>query len=365
MSETDPLPEKEPVLLGQLPPVDEPAAAEPAAASIPTATAPEAGSYVPPPYVPPPPPKKSRGGMLFFGALSGCLILVVGMALLGLAFAGSRGERSSLSLSTNKIAVVTVEGEIFEARETVESLRKYADQATVKGIVLRINSPGGAIAPSQEIYSEVLRLREKHGKPIVASFDSVAASGGYYIAAGCDRIVANPGTITGSIGVILQWMDIEELVKWAKMKPETITSGPWKAAGSPYRQLTEQERQYFQRIVLQLHSQFVRAVATGRKGKLTEADVLRLADGRVFTGEEALAEKLIDELGSLHDAVAITARLAGVKGEPAMIYPRRHEGSLLDLLADGGDAESLIESFVKRRAPRFLYMWEASSATTR
>ena len=360
MSETNPFPEKEPVLPGQLPPVT-----EPAAESIPMATAPEAGTYVPPPYVPPPPPRKSRRGMLFFGALSGCLILVVGMALLGLAFVGSRGDRSALSLSTNKIAIVTVEGEIFEARDTVESLRKYADQATVKGIVLRINSPGGAIAPSQEIYSEVIRLREKSGKPIVASFDSVAASGGYYIAAGCDRIIANPGTITGSIGVILQWMDIEELVKWAKMKPETITSGPWKAAGSPFRELTEQERQYFQRIVLQLHSQFVRAVAAGRKGKMSEADVVRLADGRVFTGEEALAEKLIDELGSLQHAVAVTARLAGVKGEPSTIYPRRREGGLLDLLADGGDAESLIESFVKRRAPRFLYMWEANSATTR
>lgn len=342
-----------------------PAAEAPASTPGSGGIAAESGSYVPPSFVPPPPPKKSRAGTFIIGALSGCLILVVGLVLFAIAIAASRGSGGSMSLSASKIAVVPIEGEILESREAIELLRRYAHQVTVKGIVIRINSPGGAIAPSQEIYSEVLRLREESGKPIVASLDSVAASGGYYIASATDHIVANPGSITGSIGVILQWMDIEELVRWAKMKPETITSGALKAAGSPYRQMTPQEREYFQRIVLQLHSQFVRAVAAGRKGKLSEAEVMKLADGRVFTGEEALTLKLVDEMGSLQHAVAVAGRMAGIDGEPAMVYPRRRDATFLDLLTDSGDAQSIIESIVNRRAPRFLYLWEAAGASVK
>src|SRR5687767_5628624 len=230
---------------------------------------------LPPDEVPPPPPapKKSRTATFFLGALSGCLLVLIGAAFLAvLAFALDQ-DSGELSLSTHKVAIIPIEGEIFDSRETLDALDRYADNATVKAIVIRINSPGGAIAPSQEIYSAIRRTRSESGKPIVASMDSVAASGGYYIAAGCDSIVANPGTITGSIGVVLQWFDMEELVRWAKMKPETITSGPLKAAGSPYKELSEAERQYFQRIVLQLHSQFVRAIAEGRTGKISQAEV--------------------------------------------------------------------------------------------
>ena len=238
----------------------------------------------------------------------------------------------------------------------VESIHKYAENSSVKGIVIRINSPGGAIAPSQEIYSEILKTKRKSGKPFVASLDSVAASGGFYIAAACDEIVANPGSITGSIGVILQWMDIEDLVKWAKLKPETITSGALKDAGSPLRELTAQEREYFQRIVLQLHGQFVRAVAAGRSGKLTEAEVRQLADGRIFTGEEAVTLKLVDRLGNLGDAVNVAARRAGIEADPATVYPRRREPNLIDLLGDTS-AESVVDKIVNRRAARFLYRW--------
>src|SRR5688572_3854504 len=200
----------------------------------------------PPP--PPPAPKKSRTGTFFIGALSGCLFILIAGALVAmLAFALDK-DSGELSLSTHKVAIIPIEGEIFDSRETLDALDRYAGNATVKAIVIRINSPGGAIAPSQEIYSAIRRTRRDSGKPIVASMDSVAASGGYDIAAGCDAIVANPGTITGSIGVVLQWFDMEELVRWAKMKPETITSGPLKAAGSPYKELSEAERAYFQRI---------------------------------------------------------------------------------------------------------------------
>ncbi|MFP5245461.1 MAG: S49 family peptidase, partial [Thermoanaerobaculia bacterium] len=182
---------------------------------------------------PEPPPRKGRRGMFFFGALTGCLVVIGGFVLFAMLIASFAGDSSAdLSLSTNKVAVIPIEGEISESRETLDALKKHADNDTVKAIVIRINSPGGAIAPSQEIYSAIRRTRRESGKPIVASLDSVAASGGFYIAAACDRIVANPGSITGSIGVILQWFDMKELVQWAKLKPNTITSGQLKDAGS-------------------------------------------------------------------------------------------------------------------------------------
>jgi protease-4 len=307
--------------------------------------------------VPAEPPRWSRGGAFFLGTLSGCLIVIVGVFVVAFMMAVSRGESGRFSLSTERIAIVPVEGEILESRDVIEAIHRYADNTLVKGIVIRINSPGGAIAPSQEIYSEIRKTRRESGKPIVASLDSVAASGGFYIAAACDQIVANPGSITGSIGVILQWLDLSNLVTWAKMRDETIVSGSLKAAGSPYRPLSPEERSYFQRIVSQLHVQFVKAVAAGRKGKVTESDVNRVADGRVFTGEEAHALKLVDELGNLDDAVTLTARLAGVKGKPVTIYPRRKKPGLLELLTDSNEAEALIERIISRRAVRFLYKW--------
>lgn len=303
---------------------------------------------------PPPPPPRSRTGMFFFGALTGCLLVFAAAFLIGLlALAGA--DTSEISLGDEKVAVIPIEGEIIESREALDLLEKYADNGSVKAIVIRINSPGGAIAPSQEIYSAIRRTRSESGKPIVASLDSVAASGGFYIAAACDRIVANPGSITGSIGVILQWFDMKELVRWAKLKPETITSGPLKDAGSPFRELTEAERQYFQSIVAQLHSQFVRDVAAGRQGRISQAEVARVADGRIFTGEEALRLKLVDELGSIDDAVRTAGKLAGIEGEPARVWPRRREDRLLDLL--NGDAEAALERILSRRIPQFLYRW--------
>ena len=309
----------------------------------------------PPP--PPPPPRKSRVGAFFAGALSGCVLVIAAFAFFFIVLAIYTNDDGEMSLANEKVAIVPVEGEILDARETLDLLHRYARNTTVKAIVVRINSPGGAIAPSQEINAAIRSIRKSSGKPIVASMDSVAASGGYYIAVACDRVVANPGSITGSIGVILQWFNTKDLVHWAKMKPETITSGAMKDAGSPYRDLSESERQYFQHIVTQLHSQFVRAVAEGREGKLTVADVTKIADGRVFTGEEALGLKLIDQLGTIDDAVRVAAKSAGIRGEPVRIWPKRREMTLFDLLTGGGDAESLIERVVSRRLPQFLYRW--------
>jgi protease-4 len=307
---------------------------------------------------PPPPARKSRLPIFFLGAFSGCLVVFFGMLLIGaVVMASHNNESSSDVFSTQKVAIVPIEGEIFEARETIDLLHRYADNGTVKAIVMRINSPGGAIAPSQEIYEAVRHTRISSGKPIVASLDNVAASGGYYIASACDRIVSNPGSITGSIGVILEWMNTKDLVAWAKMKPEVITSGALKAAGSPYLDLTDAERAYFQGIVEQLHKQFVHAVAIGRNGKISEAQIASLADGRVFTGEQALQLKLVDEIGNLDDAVSAAAKLAGVRGTPGTIFPKKHKPGLFDLLSDSStDSETALGRIFSRR-PRFLYRW--------
>jgi protease IV len=300
--------------------------------------------------------RKSRKGAFFFGALTGCLVVFGGLVLFVIFVAAFGTESGEFSLASNKVAVIPIEGEIVDARDTVDALKKYASNTTVKAIVVRINSPGGAIAPSQEIYAAIRHVHAASGKPIVASLDSVAASGGMYIAAACDEIVANPGTITGSIGVILQWFDVKELLQWAKLKPETITSGAMKDAGSPYRELTPAERQYFQGIVTQLHSQFVRDVAIGRKGKMTQAEVAKIADGRIFTGEQALSIKLVDRIGSIDDAVRRAGTLAGITGEPTMLWPRRRERTFLDLFGET-EATALLERIAARRVPQFLFRW--------
>jgi len=292
--------------------------------------------------------------MFFAGALSGCLLVFLGVILL-IAIGVAGGDSSEINFASEKVAIVPIEGEILEARETLELLHKYARSNSVKAIVVRINSPGGAIAPSQEIYSAIRRIRAD-GKPVIASMDSVAASGGYYIAAACDPIIANSGTITGSIGVILQWFDMKELVRWAKLKPETITSGALKDAGSPFRELTPAERQYFQGIVTQLHSQFVRDVASGRGNKMKAEEVARIADGRIFTGEQAKGLKLVDEIGTIDDAVRTAGKLGGIDGEPSKIWPRRREAGLFQLLTEDG-ANAVLERIVNRRVPQFLYRW--------
>ncbi len=293
--------------------------------------------------------------MFFFGLFSGCfgaLVLIFGIIAV-FALAGDDDHH----FASEKIAVVPIEGEIVESRTAIDALHKYSENSSVKAIVMRINSPGGAIAPSQEIYEAIRTTREKSGKPVIASLDSVAASGGFYIASACDQIVANPGSITGSIGVIMQWMDLKELLQWARVKPETITSGTMKAAGSPYRELSEAERAYLQRVSDQLHKQFIHAVAVGRKGKISEDELSRIADGRVFTGEEAFGLKLVDKLGSLDDAVSVAAKLAKISGQPGLIYPRKRAHGLFDLLANSDDAESVVQRVLSAGSLRFLYKW--------
>ena len=305
-----------------------------------------------------PPPRKSRAGMFFLGAFSGCLVVFAAVMFIAIVVAASRGDSTSSEWRIGaKVAIVPIEGEILEARETIDRIHRYAAAGNVRAIVMRIDSPGGAIAPTQEIYETIRKTRKESGKPFIASIGNVGASGGFYIASACDRIVANPGSITGSIGVILQWFDVKDLLTWAKLQPETIKSGAMKDAGSPFRDLTDEERAYFQRIVMQLREQFVRAVAEGREGKISAAEISQIADGRVFTGEEALSLKLIDELGNLDDAVMAAGKLAGIRGKPGMIYPKKRRPSLFDIMTNGDDTESIVQRVLSRPTAKWLYRW--------
>lgn len=315
-------------------------------------------SHASPP--PPPPPSRPRGGIgklivgIVFGGLAVTMVFVF-VAVLSLASGDDRPTFTSLK--RNKVAVVPITGEIVSSSPAVNQLSSFADNGSIHAIVVRINSPGGAVAPSQEIYEEIRRIREETGKPVVASMDVVAASGGYYIASACDQIVANPGSITGSIGVIAQWFNLEDLVEWAKLRPETITSGDMKDAGSPYREMTDEERVYYQRIIDQLHEQFVDAVIAGREGRMTADEVRKLADGRVFTGSEALDLKLIDETGGLKRALRLAGELAGMRGEPTPVYPRVEKPGLLEVLAEGRAATGLVQKVLSGESSPFLYRW--------
>ncbi len=236
----------------------------------------------------------------------------------------------------DKVAIVEIQGVILDSTSVIRELQAYAKRDDVKAVILRINSPGGSVGPSQEIYSEVKRLREK--KRVVASMGSVAASGGYYIAAAADKIVANPGTITGSIGVIIEFLNTEELFKKLGLKGFVIKSGKFKDTGSPMRELTEEDRELMQGVVDDVHSQFVMAIAEGRGMKVE--DVSAYADGRIFSGAQALTLGFVDSLGSLSDAIDLSAELAGLSGEPKVIYPKKPTG-LLGRLFDE-DASALI-----------------------
>ncbi|PIQ96086.1 MAG: signal peptide peptidase SppA [Nitrospinae bacterium CG11_big_fil_rev_8_21_14_0_20_56_8] len=256
--------------------------------------------------------------MIFLGAAAGIALLsVAATSILPKSIIGS-----------GKIAVVEVAGIITDSRDVVRQLARYRKDRSVLGIVLRVDSPGGAVGPSQEIYDEVVRVRDSH-KTIYASLGSIAASGGYYIASPTHRVIANPGTLTGSIGVIMAFSNVEELIGKIGVKPEVIKSGQFKDAGSPVRPMTQQEREYLQTVVDDVHGQFIQAVAEGRD--LPVENVRKIADGRIFTGKQAFELKLVDELGGLESAIARLAREVGIEGEPRVVQEEKHEG-LLDLL---------------------------------
>jgi protease-4 len=262
-----------------------------------------------------------------------------------------RRDAPSFALG-DRVGVVEINGVISNSREVIGRIKTFADDGGVKAIVLRIDSPGGGAAASQEIYEEVVKA--KRLKPVVASFGGVAASGGYYVACGADKIMANPGTITGSIGVVMQFANLEELFKKIGYKGYVIKSGTHKDVGSPFREMTPKEKQLIQEMVDTVHQQFVRAVAEGRR--LPMEEVAAIADGRVFSGEQALALGLVDELGNLEDTIDRAAQMAGIKGKPVVVYPPRKRPSLFDYLI-GGIAQRLKEEVHETAQPGLDYIW--------
>lgn len=275
-------------------------------------------------------------GCIIFFMLLFALSLMISRAVLG------KGSEASL-IDGQGVGLVEVKGMILDSRETVRQLRYFLKKDSVKAVVLRVDSPGGVVAPSQEISEEVKKFAAK--KKIIVSMGSLAASGGYYISAPATLIYANPGTITASIGVILKLSNIEELMDKIGIKSSTLKTGKFKDAGSPMRQMSDEERAMLQSVISSTHEQFVRAVASGRKLPLDE--VRRIADGRVLSGEQAKELKLVDRLGTLQDAIEEAGRLAGIKGDPEVLEPPKKKFNYLDLLVEGaeGTMDKAVGSF--------------------
>ena len=219
-----------------------------------------------------------------------------------------------------KVAVVEVEGIIVDGSAAVRELREHADNTSVRAVVLRVNSPGGVVAPTQEIFAAIQRVR-KGGKPVIASLGAVAASGGYYVATAADRIYASPGSLTGSIGVVMQMANIEGLLKKVGVEYVVVKAGSYKDVGNLARSMSPEERKMLQALLDDVYTQFVDAVAEGRG--LERQEVLAFADGRIYSGQQALALKMVDELGGFEDAVEAAGKLANISGRPRLIYPRK------------------------------------------
>ena len=250
-----------------------------------------------------------------------------------------------------KIGVVEIKGVIMESRPIVDQLIKFKKSRSVRGIVLRIDSPGGGVAPAQEIYEEVGKIKRE--KKVVASIESVGASGGYYIACAADRIVANPGTITGSIGVITEFVNVEQLLQKIGLKSFVVKSGKHKDIMTPTREPTEEDKKILQEVIDNIHNQFIDAVADGRK--LDREKVVEIADGRIFSGQQARDLGLVDALGNFQDAIALTAKLAGIEGEPSIIYAEKKKPSLLDFFIQ--ETISRVSDELKQKEFTFGYLY--------
>lgn len=268
--------------------------------------------------------RRALYGILIF---AGLLVVCLGFALL---VASDSLTGISLGDDSPRVGVVRINDMITGSTATkgIEALRYFRQDEDIVAVVVRIDSPGGMVGPSQELYREIQRTRKK--KPVVASMGALAASGGYYIAAACEKIVASPGTITGSIGVITQTTHVSELLALAKVETNTFKTGKFKDTGSPLRAMNEEDRTFLKQFIDEIYQQFVEDVAKGRK--LDVAAVKQVADGRIFTGRQAKASKLVDQLGNYSDALDTAAKLAKAEGEPKPVLYRHRKGLLSELM---------------------------------
>jgi protease IV len=299
---------------------------------------------------------QKRSNLLLWIVIGGGVFFFFILAVISLVVYFSDENSPSLSFSgSGQVAALEIEGVISDSREFIDQLKEYGNRSGVRSVVIRINSPGGGVAASQEIYEGIKKFRSESGKKVVVSMASVAASGGYYIACAADKIYANPGTITGSIGVIAEWYNYGDLLQWAKTQNVVIKSGPFKDAGSSTRPLTDEEKAYFQSLINNMYGQFVSAVAKSRNMK--EDAVRKLADGRVYTGQEAKESGLIDQLGTYQDAITEAARIAGITGEPKLLHPAKKNSSLLEILLGNSRSVLSLSHDLSESHIRFEYLW--------
>src|SRR5271166_2781384 len=256
----------------------------------------------------------------------------------------------------DRIGVVDLDGVILSPQPVVGELKKFGDDSSIKAIILHVNSPGGGVAASEEIYREVKRIRTEKKKKVVVSIETVGASGAFYVASASDKIYADKGSIVGSIGVIAEWMNYGDLLKWAKLKNVVIKTGEFKDTGNPTRDLTPAEQAYMQSLIDNMFGQFVQAVADGRGMKFE--DVKSIANGKVWTGKEALAMKLIDDTGDFEAVVKDTAKSVGISGEPTLVHPEKDRRTVLDLLL--GDVSQYLPDTGKMLEQQvgFYYLWK-------
>ena len=284
-------------------------------------------------------------GLLLIAALGVFVFFVVSLFL--------GGTDTHFDLHTGeRIGVVEIEGVIFDSKHAVEQLERFENDGGIHAVILRIDSPGGGVAASQEIYEAAKRVRQR-GKHVIASMGSVAASGGYYIACAADTIMASPGTTTGSIGVILEMMNVTDLLKKVGIRFEVIKSGKYKDSGSSSRVMTDEDRQYFQSYVDDAFQQFVGVVAAARR--MEKAVALKYADGRVFTGQQALEFGLIDRLGTYQDAITLAAVMAGIEGRPHLVTSRKRKVTIWDLMF--GDLEEHLIRLQTLPVLRYQWVW--------
>ena len=325
-----------------------------------------------PPYAAPYPAyaQRPRRSPWFWVAIFGGSFAVIALLITAMVWSTVKsisGDESTSfdGLGGSKIGVIDIDGVITDADKTNSDLRKFGDDSSIKAIILHINSPGGGAAASQEIYNPVVATRAK--KPIIASVESVGASGAYYIASGCNKIYANQASVVGSIGVIMEWTNYGDLMKWAKLKSVVIHAGTLKDAGDPTRDMTPEEQAYFQSLVDNMYGQFVHDVAQGRAasdtcGKrgndcLNTDDKIRpLATGQVWTGQQAISMGLIDKIGGYRVALTDTAKAVGISGEPAIAHPSDRKG-LFATLSDDSDSLFPNPSKLLNQAPGFYFMW--------
>jgi protease IV len=290
------------------------------------------------------------GGGAFF------LFVLAVFTLVYLTLHASGGETTSITSFGDRIGVVDLDGVILSPQPVVSELKKFGDDSSIKAIILHVNSPGGGVAASEEIYREVKRIRSEKKKKIVVSIETVGASGAFYVASASDKIYADQGSVVGSIGVIAEWMNYGDLLKWAKLKNVVIKTGEFKDTGNPARDLTPNEQAYMQSLIDNMFGQFVKAVADGRGLKYD--DVKAIANGKVWTGEQALSMKLIDNVGDFETVVADTAKSVGIHGEPTLVHPEKDRKTLMDLLL--GDVSQYLPTKEKifEQQVGFYYLWK-------